>query len=161
MAQIHLQCGRPGFDPWFGKIPWGRAWQPTPAFWPGEFPWMEEPGELQSMGSQRVRHDWATKHGNSNKCYRQGSWVDANSRLRKYDEKQHIYMISKYHPTGCWLITKGKIATLPMDKLADTISVKWPKLVIVSSGTYWCVPESGDNAMTGYINKSHLWSRGD
>ena len=23
-------------------------------------PWMEEPGGLQSMGSQRVRHDWAT-----------------------------------------------------------------------------------------------------
>ena len=23
-------------------------------------PWTEEPGELQSMGSQRVRHNWAT-----------------------------------------------------------------------------------------------------
>ena len=25
-------------------------------------PWTEEPGELQSMGSQRVRHDWAIEH---------------------------------------------------------------------------------------------------
>ena len=25
-------------------------------------PWMEEPGGLQSMGFQRVRHDWATKY---------------------------------------------------------------------------------------------------
>ena len=25
-------------------------------FLPGEFPWAEEPGGLQSMGSQRVRH---------------------------------------------------------------------------------------------------------
>ena len=25
-------------------------------------PWTEESGRLQSMGSQRVRHDWATKH---------------------------------------------------------------------------------------------------
>ena len=25
-----------------------------------EIPWMEEPGKLQSMGSQRVRHYWAT-----------------------------------------------------------------------------------------------------
>ena len=25
-----------------------------------EIPWMEEPGELQSMGLQRVGHDWAT-----------------------------------------------------------------------------------------------------
>ena len=44
-------------DPWVGKIPWRRAWQPTPAFLPGESPWTEEPGGLQSMGSQKVRHD--------------------------------------------------------------------------------------------------------
>ena len=27
-----------------------------------EIPWTEEPGGLQSMGSQRVGHDWAIKH---------------------------------------------------------------------------------------------------
>ena len=30
------QCGRPGFDPWVGKILWRRKWQPTPVFLPGE-----------------------------------------------------------------------------------------------------------------------------
>ena len=45
-----------GFDPWVGKIPWRRAWQPTPVFSPGESPWTEKPGGLQSMGLQRVRH---------------------------------------------------------------------------------------------------------
>ena len=25
-----------GFDPWVGKVPWRRAWQPTPVFLPGE-----------------------------------------------------------------------------------------------------------------------------
>ena len=34
---IHKQCGRPGFDPWVGKIPWSKEWLPTPEFWPGEF----------------------------------------------------------------------------------------------------------------------------
>ena len=34
---IHLQCGRPGFNPWAGKILWRRAWQPTRVFLPGEF----------------------------------------------------------------------------------------------------------------------------
>ena len=29
----------------------------TPVFLPGESQWTEEPGKLQSMGSQRVRHD--------------------------------------------------------------------------------------------------------
>jgi len=27
---------RSGFNPWFGKIPWRRAWQPTPVFLPGK-----------------------------------------------------------------------------------------------------------------------------
>ena len=27
---------RRGFDPWVGKIPWSRKWQPTPVFFPGE-----------------------------------------------------------------------------------------------------------------------------
>ena len=26
------------FDPWVRKIPWRRAWQPTPVFLPGESP---------------------------------------------------------------------------------------------------------------------------
>ena len=33
---ICLQCGRPGFDPWIGKIPWRRKWQPTQVFLPGK-----------------------------------------------------------------------------------------------------------------------------
>ena len=41
-------------ETWVGKIPWRRAWQPTSVFLPGESPWTEESGELQSMGSQRV-----------------------------------------------------------------------------------------------------------
>ena len=28
---------RPSFDPWVGKIPWRRDWQPIPVFLPGEF----------------------------------------------------------------------------------------------------------------------------
>ena len=43
-----------------GFGPWRRIWQPTPVFVPGESPWTEEPRGWQSLGSQRVRHDWAT-----------------------------------------------------------------------------------------------------
>ena len=32
-----FQFKRCKFDSWFKKIPWGRKWQPTPAFLPGEF----------------------------------------------------------------------------------------------------------------------------
>ena len=34
---ICLQCGKPGFSPWVGKIPWRRKWQPTPVLLPGKF----------------------------------------------------------------------------------------------------------------------------
>ena len=33
---VCLKCGRLGFDPWVGKIPWRRKWQPTPVFLPGK-----------------------------------------------------------------------------------------------------------------------------
>ena len=59
---------RRGFDPWVVKIPWRTAWQPTPVFLPGESPWTEAPGGLQSMGLQRVGHDWTTQHSSTALC---------------------------------------------------------------------------------------------
>ena len=53
------------WETWVGTISWRRAWQPTSVFLPGESPWTEEPGGLQSMGLQRVRCDWAAKHTHS------------------------------------------------------------------------------------------------
>ena len=56
------QCRRRkrcGIDPCPRKIPWNRAWQPTPVFLLGEFPWTEKPGGIQSIGWLRVRHIWS------------------------------------------------------------------------------------------------------
>ena len=39
-----------------------RAQQPALVLLPGESPRTEEPGRLHPMGSQRVGHDWVTKH---------------------------------------------------------------------------------------------------
>ena len=52
---------RLGSEPWVGKIPWRRAWQPTPVFLPGRIPWTEEPGGLQSMGSQTLGNNLETQ----------------------------------------------------------------------------------------------------
>ena len=46
------------FDPWVGKSPWRRAWQPTPVFLAWRIPWAKEPGRLRSIESQKVGHDW-------------------------------------------------------------------------------------------------------
>ena len=40
------------FNPWVGKIPWRRKWQPTPVLLPGESPWTEEPAVHRVTKSQ-------------------------------------------------------------------------------------------------------------
>ncbi|KAB0365496.1 hypothetical protein FD754_009652 [Muntiacus muntjak] len=53
------------------KISWRKAWQPTPAFLPGESPWTEEPCRVQSIGSQRL------------------SWSKENLCMRKRRKENH------------------------------------------------------------------------
>ena len=61
VGRVCLQCKRPRFHTWMGRIPWRRKWPPTPVFLLGESHGQtEEPGGLQSMGSQRVKHDRVT-----------------------------------------------------------------------------------------------------
>ena len=55
--EFTCNAGNLGLISWVGKIPWRRAWQTTPVFFPREFPWTEEPGGLQSTELQRVEHD--------------------------------------------------------------------------------------------------------
>ena len=42
-----------------------------------------KPGVLQSMGSQRVRHDWATKLITDGKCWTRSKWGFWNWRWRR------------------------------------------------------------------------------
>ena len=59
--RTHLQCRRHGLDPWVGKIPRKEGMATHSSILAWRIPWMEEPGWRQPMGSQRVRHDRATK----------------------------------------------------------------------------------------------------
>ena len=61
MVKNLLQCGRPGCNPWVGKIPW-RKELPAPVFLPGEFhgqrsladysPWAHK----ESSTTERLTH---------------------------------------------------------------------------------------------------------
>ena len=55
-----MQCRRPMFDPWVGKIPWSRAWQPTPVSLPGESHGQRSLVGYSPWGHKRVGPDWAT-----------------------------------------------------------------------------------------------------
>ena len=66
-GRVCLQCRRPCFDLWSGKIPWRRL--VTSLQWVMDthssiiawrIPWTEEPGGLQSTMLQRVGHNCAT-----------------------------------------------------------------------------------------------------
>jgi len=48
---------RCGFDPWVGKIPLEEDLTTDSSFLDWRIPWTEEPGSLQSLGSQRVGHN--------------------------------------------------------------------------------------------------------
>ena len=56
------------FDPWVRKIPWWRAWQPTPGFLPGESPWTEEPGGLSPQGHTKSDTNETTWPAETHPC---------------------------------------------------------------------------------------------
>ena len=58
--KICLQCRRPGVSPWVGKIPWRREVATHCKILGLENPINRGAWRLQSLGLQRVGHDWAT-----------------------------------------------------------------------------------------------------
>ena len=57
-----------GWDGWMASLTrWTGVWASSGSWW-----WTRKPGVLQSMGSQRVRHNWATEL-NRNRCLRSPS----------------------------------------------------------------------------------------
>ena len=46
---------RCAIDPWVGKIPWWRAWQPTPVFLPGEFHGQRSLAAFSLQGRKSVK----------------------------------------------------------------------------------------------------------
>ena len=63
------RCKRHGFDLWVWKIDHLEKEMASHSSMPiRKIPWTEEPGGLQSKGSQRVRHYRATEHAQETKA---------------------------------------------------------------------------------------------
>ena len=54
-----LQCQRRRFNPWVGEDALEKEMSTHSSILAWKIPWTEEPGGLQSVRSQRVRHDWS------------------------------------------------------------------------------------------------------
>ena len=88
------QCRRCWFHAWVRKIPWSRKWQPAAVFLPGKF--NGERSLVDYMGSQRVGHNWVTKHT---------SILSFNSENLRwiFNFKNYIYFPFFYsHSFGDW-----------------------------------------------------------
>ena len=98
-ALIYLLCGRPGFDPWVGKITWRRGQLPTPVFWPGEFhglysPWGRKESDTTEWLSLSLGHlfspgleECKEKNTSLNKCPQAGPGKRIQKRA---DDKRAI-----------------------------------------------------------------------
>ena len=56
-------AGDLGLIPGLVKIPWRRAWQPTPVFLPGKAHGQRSLVGYSPWGCKESRHNWVTKHG--------------------------------------------------------------------------------------------------
>ena len=57
----HKRCR---FDPWVGKIPWRRKWQPTPVFLPGKSQGQRSLVCYSSWGHKELDMTEVTEHSN-------------------------------------------------------------------------------------------------
>ena len=102
------------WETWVWSVGWDDALEEG-VFLPGESPWTEEPGGWQSMGSQRVRHDWMTKHSTVNQPY-----IVRWSVFRQDD----VAVTVSAHPQGViWLILQLTPSSLTL--LHASSKVRW------------------------------------
>ena len=59
--EFPCQYRRCEFNPWVGKIPWKRKWQPTPVFLRGKSHGQRSLLGYSLWGPKRVRHDWVNE----------------------------------------------------------------------------------------------------
>ena len=72
-----------GWDGWMASLTrWTWVWASSDSWW-----WTGKPGVLQSMGSQRVRHDWVAELNWTESLYEWGQspgrWQKTTTRVRR------------------------------------------------------------------------------
>ena len=82
-AEIALRCGRLGFDPWVGKIPWRGKWQSTPVLLPGK---SHEQRSLVGYSS------WGRKELDTTErlhVHVHVHWINYGGHIKEFEEYTH------------------------------------------------------------------------
>ena len=86
---------------WEDPLEEGMATHSSILVW--RIPWTEEPGGIQSMGSQRIRHNRATKHSTNNVLKSRAITLPTKVRI----VKAMVFPIVMYR-CDSWTITKAE-----------------------------------------------------
>ena len=118
------------------KGPLEKEWLSTPVFLPGEIHRQWEPGGLQSMGSQRIRHDWlltlSLVHINQNKVSSVQFSCSVLSDSLWPQEPQHSRLpclspIPRVHPNPCplsrWCHPTISSSVIPFSSCPQSLSI--------------------------------------
>ena len=95
------QCRRCRFHTWVGKMPWRRNWLTHSSILAWRSPWPEEPGRVQSLGSQKSQtrlRDWTTTITTT-------KWTTGNSWVQLTPNQVQA-------PSWDWA-TKASLGTVP------------------------------------------------
>ena len=87
--KIHLQCRRPEFNPWVGKLPWRKEWLPTPVFLP-----RESHGQRSLVGYSL----WGHKEADTTEQHNTARYSDGVGKW--------LHML----PNACCIVFKKKVA---------------------------------------------------
>ena len=117
-------CGRQ-LDPWVRKIPWRRAWQPTPIVLPGEShgqrnlasysPWgCKESTQLKILSTRECHHQSNSSQvmNTASFSYRKSCWVDSNADF-KLCTKSYIKKGKSGELVRFWLWYLRKLGFIP------------------------------------------------
>ena len=129
---IGLPCGSAGKESacnvgdldlipgWEDPLEKGKAAHSSILAW--RIPWTEEPGGLQSMGSQRVRFDWVTKH--STELIKMGPWSNITTVLlrRGRHTGDGREKVKWGHSKKAAVYSQEE---KPQEKAADTFILNW------------------------------------
>ena len=103
------------FHPWVGKIPWRRAWQPTPVLLPGKSHGQRGLAGYGLWGRKRVSRDLATEHRPPTLCcidlqnlfiLHNWNFVPFNHHLPSFPSPQSL-VITLLHSASRSLIISG------------------------------------------------------
>ena len=108
-----------------------------------KIPWMEEPGGLQSMGSLRVRHDWATSLSLFTFMHWRRKWQPTPVFLPRESQGRGSLVAAIYGVTQSWTRLK---------QLSSSSSLfGW----IHNRNVYTCAPNNMDRNVPGSFVHKH------